>query len=640
MLLTCSRKSLTEEELFKYAIGLTDADDRLEAFEDFLATYPASEKRRDAMLATVDAHIELGHAQEALAGERTILDSLSGNARSRETVRFIGKLVANKLASDSAAAWAGGMIADSTIHPYYVNWARHHRAALYAQAGDIDQALTLQRQVVETSSEETDWLRQVAVFAEAAGEHKSAITSAAQLGLQGDVKSVNLMLEWIDKESPNADERAALKASSVMNVVRPFVDTSTTPWNSCSLAAVFLARTSVATDTARAWSDAAMSSLDIRSPVETYAQFHMNRALMLSALGQTEDALRVFASVEDLIDPYQQDAWSEYASMLDKAGRRRELTRAHALSLLAGMEHERRSAFLKSYRESYGSTDGALIYIETLRDSMAEFTAVPETAGPGTGRVVLVELFTGADCGPCVSSDLALDLLAEAYPRSSAAIVEYHVHVPRPDPLTTDDSYDRYVHYGRNGTPTVVIDGTQPIIGGGPKWMKKNRYSVYRFAVGRASALTPSVDQTAAVSRSGDRVNVAVSLKATSTAAGVLHVALVEKSVNYTGSNGIKRHAFVMRKMAGGSTGTPVRADKKEKTMKYSFDLAAVEKELQAMIDSPDNRPSWPTWMKKKHTWKSLPEKMNYDNLAVVVWLQDPKTNEVLQAGYWEVSAK
>ncbi len=641
MLLACSRKSLTEEELFKYANGLTDAEDRLEAFMEFLTSYPTSEKLREARLAAVEAHIELGHAQEALAGERTILDSLSGNARSRETVRFIGKLVAKKLASDSAAAWAGGMIADSTVHPYYVNWAKHHRAALYAQAGDIQQALTLQRQVVEASSEETDWLRQAAVFAEAAGERKAAIARAAQLALQGDVKSVNLLQDWTDKESSNAEERAALRLSTVMNAVRPFVDTSRTLWNSRSLAAVFLARMSVATDTARAWTEGAIASLDARASVDNHVEFHKNKALMLASLGQTDEALDMFASVEELMDPWQQDAWMEYASLLTRAGRRREATRAYAVGLLAGMDDERRSGFLRSYQTSYGSTDGAPNYIDALRDSLAEFTPA-EGAAPTTqsGRVVLLELFTGAECGPCVSSDLAIDLLSEVYPRSSLAIVEYHVHVPRPDPLTTDDSYDRYMHYGGSGTPTVVVDGTQSFLGGGPRWVKKNRFSVYRFALDRAAASRPSVDLVPSASRSGDRIHAAVTLKSATTASGLLHVALVEKSVPYTGGNGINPHAFVVRKLAGGTNGTPVRIGRKELTVKQSFDLAEIESDLQSMIDNPDSRRSWPTWLKKKHTWKSVPDRMNRDRLAVVAWVQDAKTDEVLQAGYSEIAVK
>ena len=55
-------------------------------------------------------------------------------------------------------------------------------------------------------------------------------------------------------------------------------------------------------------------------------------------------------------------------------------------------------------------------------------------------RVVVVELFTGAECPPCVSADVAFDALLETYKPNEVVLLEYHLHIPGPDPLTNADS--------------------------------------------------------------------------------------------------------------------------------------------------------------------------------------------------------
>ena len=55
-------------------------------------------------------------------------------------------------------------------------------------------------------------------------------------------------------------------------------------------------------------------------------------------------------------------------------------------------------------------------------------------------RLVLAEVFTGAGCPPCVGADLAFDAAMERYSPKDVAVVMYHEHVPRPDPMTNPDT--------------------------------------------------------------------------------------------------------------------------------------------------------------------------------------------------------
>ena len=47
-------------------------------------------------------------------------------------------------------------------------------------------------------------------------------------------------------------------------------------------------------------------------------------------------------------------------------------------------------------------------------------------------RAVLVELFTGTECPPCVAADMAFDALPKAFKSSEVVVLQYHLHIPRP----------------------------------------------------------------------------------------------------------------------------------------------------------------------------------------------------------------
>ena len=80
---------------------------------------------------------------------------------------------------------------------------------------------------------------------------------------------------------------------------------------------------------------------------------------------------------------------------------------------------------------------------------------------PKADHVVLMELFTGAQCPPCVAADVAFDALLETYQATELIGLQYHLHIPGPDPLTNKDSQSRQQYYGDevSGTPAVFFNG-------------------------------------------------------------------------------------------------------------------------------------------------------------------------------------
>ena len=78
-------------------------------------------------------------------------------------------------------------------------------------------------------------------------------------------------------------------------------------------------------------------------------------------------------------------------------------------------------------------------------------------------RTILVELFTGAQCPPCVGADLAFDGLDRTYPPADVILLQYHLHIPGPDPLANADTEARADYYSRevDGTPTILFKGAR-----------------------------------------------------------------------------------------------------------------------------------------------------------------------------------
>ena len=82
-------------------------------------------------------------------------------------------------------------------------------------------------------------------------------------------------------------------------------------------------------------------------------------------------------------------------------------------------------------------------------------------------RVVLVELFTGAQCPPCVAADLAFDGLERTFTNKDVVLLQYHLHIPATDALTTPDSEARQDYYEFRGTPNIFFNGKSAAGGGG-----------------------------------------------------------------------------------------------------------------------------------------------------------------------------
>jgi hypothetical protein len=253
--------------------------------------------------------------------------------------------------------------------------------------------------------------------------------------------------------------------------------------------------------------------------------------------------------------------------------------------------------------------------------------AVAPTKFPGrkTGdRVAVVELFTGAECPPCVGADLAFDALGKTFKPSEVVLLQYHLHIPGPDPLTNSDTVARKRYYGNDieGAPSIFFNGKVQDFGGGTFGDAQELYQMY------VEGLTPLVEKPARVKLKVSALLQGTRIAITAEASDLddpgdkmrLRLALVEKEVVYRGGNRVPRHHHVVRALPGGADGIPLKEKSGKQTV--TVDLDNLRKQLNAYLDEAAKDLQFPR--------KDRP--LELKDLLVVAFVQNDVTKEILQA--------
>jgi thiol-disulfide isomerase/thioredoxin len=250
-------------------------------------------------------------------------------------------------------------------------------------------------------------------------------------------------------------------------------------------------------------------------------------------------------------------------------------------------------------------------------------------------RLVLGEVFTGSGCPPCAGADIAFDAAMERYSRKDLAVVMYHEHVPRPDPMTNVDTQARSKSYSVTGVPTFAIDGKKTM-GGGSRDMAKQVFDRFQKDLEKDLETPAEAQLKADATLSGNAVKVRASVEGIESDSKDLKVqiVLVEKELRFNGENGIRFHPMVVRAM-GGTKGEGFAVDAAASApYEQTFDLDEVSKAIKAHLDDYEgkgHRGETFTFAEKKY-------QINRADLAVVVFVQDDKTKHVLQAAYVDLS--
>jgi thiol-disulfide isomerase/thioredoxin len=370
-------------------------------------------------------------------------------------------------------------------------------------------------------------------------------------------------------------------------------------------------------------------------------RFRQSRASRIATLGRIEVKLGHTNKGRKLLEeahtaiPDNQDVNAALGELAAASGNDAKATEFLLPAVLSGRAPKSAKTALESvFKKSHnGSADGLETMLDTEYRRLYPNPLHVEAYKPGpkrSDRVVLAELFTGSGCPPCEGADLAFDAAMERYTRKEFALVVYHQHIPRPDPMTNPDTQARLKSHGVNGVPTFVIDGKKTV-GGGPREYAKNVYERFNKDIEADLEIAAEALLKAQAVVEGNSVKVQASVDSVKSDSKdlKLNIALLEKELRYSGENGIRFHPMVVRAM-GGEKGEGFALQTSGGHFDQSFDLDAVSKAIKEHLDDYEAKGH------RGESFKFSEKKYQIDrgDLAVVVFVQDDKTKHVLQAAY------
>jgi len=325
------------------------------------------------------------------------------------------------------------------------------------------------------------------------------------------------------------------------------------------------------------------------------------------------------------LDAYKKDGGASdaqyfytLAGIYDKMDKAKEAYEAY---LTAAVEnYEDAAARAKAlYAKINRKADGFEAQLEAKLKTLPYHPEPFKASAEWKGKAVLAELFTGSECPPCVGTDLGFDGLIEAYPARYLAVLEYHLPIPRPDPMMNPATKIRQDYYGVNSAPTVVIDGDKKMIGGGNRGMAEGKFKEYKTEIDARVIDAPVVSLKARASRASDTVNVEYEIDKPAPGAEY-RIVLVQAEEKYKGSNGLQFHKLVVRDLA---TVDPAAAKKQA-----IFDLAKSEQATAEYL----------TEFEKTYTriqnfkFAERHHKIDRQGLKVVFFAQEKESKKVLNA--------
>lgn len=309
------------------------------------------------------------------------------------------------------------------------------------------------------------------------------------------------------------------------------------------------------------------------------------------------------------------------------------------------------AAVLKSLRSAL-KKNGKVDEARALRDRIAKldaeldeefarsavpFTPEPAKARKGEGnRVLLVELFTGVMCPPCVAADVAFDALLQSHKPADVVLLQYHMPIPGPDPLTNRSAETRFKFYDLEGTPSVVLNGkpilqarigqdgrpTGPVFGGLKQGGKESYQNLVQALDGQLES-KPGAHISLSAKQEADTINIHADVTDVSRPGDSvrLRLVLVEDVVHFAGSNGQRLHHHVVRAFPGGVDGLALKQASAQRDARVN--ISELQKSLNEYLAG------------EKFDEDSRP--LELKRLKVVAFVQDDATKEVLQAAQVDV---
>jgi tetratricopeptide (TPR) repeat protein len=431
------------------------------------------------------------------------------------------------------------------------------------------------------------------------------------------LKSVSLVEIFSALLATSAKEEDLLKTGAEV------IKSTNDPGTAMNELAFGLAEQGILLDKAEEW---ARSAIQLSVPgTNTRADFTDTLGWVLFKKNKFPEATATLREALS-ISPRKSDIALHLAEALEKQNLEEEAAEAYLMAYVGGA----RLALAKA-QELYKAHNGSLDGFHALMDEQYAKLPPPFDAGRYQGDyggpAIVAELFTGAQCGPCQSADYAFDGLIDHFPAKVLTVLEYHLHVPGPDPMTNPQAAARAEFYKLRSTPVAIFSGTEQQPGGGRRTLSEAAFQQYRGAIEKQLQQERKVSLQLTAEKIKDAIHVSgqVRLPDAAPEAAVqdqlrLFLVLVEKAVHYSGANGVHIHRNVVRKMLNGPQGE--RLPGGEFTFERTTEIGEIEREQQTYLDRLTQEWGLP--------FPDAPTTLNRDQLVVAAFVQNLQTQEIL----------
>ena len=243
------------------------------------------------------------------------------------------------------------------------------------------------------------------------------------------------------------------------------------------------------------------------------------------------------------------------------------------------------------------------------------------------GKAVLVEVFTGSECPPCVAAGYGFDALKESYPAKYLAVLKYHLPIPRYDPMMNPATQKRQEYYNVRSTPSAFVDGVKPVMAGGYRTASYDAYLKAKNAIDPLLSAPAEITIKASFVIVGDEAIVDCIFSKEMEGADY-NVAIVQTEEEFKGYNGIAHHKMVVR----GFQTIPAAEN-----ATATFNIPELEKAAGAYISewgetAPQRRVQGSQWPLQKNN-------IDRNKLKAIVFVQDKDTKQVYNAYVADVEA-
>lgn len=637
---TCFAQDIKSSD-YQKIFQTPDLNERIFLLDKFRKDYPSSNYFNHSLSQTFSAFVQMGNSDSALVYASKYLNMIPEASRETAYNNLAYQLAQKQIALDSAESFINKAVSLARANKSRrLNVILNTQAMVLFNLGNAQRAAEIQKEAIVGNEKNPDYLMNFAQYLHSSGDKVSAFESISKSILfGGSLRSIEFFDTWLAEEYPDVKNRTSQKEKIIGKAISNYFTEDDSP-EAKSTAAACLAVLKINLDTAEKYANEAVSTINDKTPVEEILYYKQNLAEVKFANNNYESALNELASVEKFAGPWEFDYWYLLGSVYEALSQKEKALDAYLIGMIFPGNDKITAAVDRHLKEKNLDKNFVDKKIEELKNEMKAFELEKPSNKIDTEKVVVAELFTGAECPPCVAADNAFDKLAEAYSREELIILEYHLHIPGPDPMTNPDAFLKYRSYGGNyGTPTVFIDGTDLIGGGGPDFVTKNRASIYQYTIERISKEKPAAVINGSAVIDGENVSVKLDIEKAGAELNnaKIQIALLEKSVDYTGVNGVSKHIYVVRDLVNGSDGIPFNSAAEKQSINEIINMRLVEEGLKKYLDDPTSDPSWRIGTKFSG-WRARTDKINRNNLSVAVYIQNNDTRKILQAKYFDLS--